>query len=251
MTNATRFRNKTIIITGASSGIGKETAYLLSRQGAKLILIARNEEKLNDVCLNLTGFDHVYYKYDLKEIDGIESLIKKIVATNGKIDGFVHSAGISELRPLQMSNYNFIHNMMLVNFYSFIEFVRCLTKKGCYNENMSIVVMSSIAAIKGFKGQIVYSATKSALNGAVRSISKEIAEKKIRINSINAGFVKTDMYENYLHKTGKSENDERFANYILGLANPLDIANSIAFLLSYESRIITGTNMVVDSGYST
>lgn len=251
MNNMMNFKDKTIIITGASSGIGKETASLLSKLGAKMILIARNEGKLNDICLNLEGTGHIWYKYDLREIGGIEELIKTVVSENGKIDGCVYSAGISEMRPLKMTNYDFIHNMMLVNFYSFIELVRCLSRKNNYNENMSIVVMSSVAALMGHKGQVAYSATKAALDGAIRSISKEIAEKKMRINSINAGFVKTDMYKSYLCKTGKSENDPRFSNYILGLADPLDIANSIAFLLSNESRMITGTSMLVDSGYST
>lgn len=239
---------KTVLVTGASDGIGKTTALLISKLGAKVVMVARNEEKLKNVFNILEGSGHSWYNYDLKEIDGIGKFIKKLVDENGPFDGFVHSAGISRMRPLKMTNYTFLHDMMLINFYSFIEVIRCLTRKGNYQQGLSIVGMSSAAGIRGNKSQIAYSASKAAMDGAIRSMSKELGDKGIRINSIVAGFIKTDMYQNYKLITGKDDSDPRFDKYCLGIGEPIDVANAIAFLLSDSSRIITGTGLVVDSG---
>lgn len=241
-------QGKNILITGASDGIGKATAILASKFGAKVIMIARDEEKLQKVMDKTEGNNHSWYSYDLKKIDGIEGLIQEIVTMNGALDGFVHCAGISATRPLKMTKYDFLHDMMLINFYSFFELCRCISKKGNYNKDMSIVGMSSISGIRGFKGKTAYSATKAALDGAIRSMAKELSEKKIRINSIVASMIKTKMYEGYKNKTGKNLGDSRFSIYSLGIGEPVDIANAIIYLLSDCSRIITGTGWVIDSG---
>lgn len=251
MINPMSLKGKTILITGASDGIGKATSILASQLGAKIILVARNEEKLESVKTSLEGEGHKWYSYDLKNVEGIEALIKTIVSDNGKLDGFVHCAGISKMRPLKMTNYEFLKDIMTINFYSFIELARCITNRGNYNEGMSVVSMSSAAAIKGNKSQIAYSSSKAAIDGAIRAMSKELSDKKIRINSIIAGFVKTDMYEKYKIIAGKEDGDSRFDIYCLGVAEPIDIANAITFLLSDASRIITGTGLVVDSGATT
>lgn len=248
MINPMELSGKTVLITGASDGIGKATTLLLSQLGAKVIMIARNEEKLQSISEILGVQNHVWYSYDLRNIDGIEDLVKRIVADHGALDGFVHCAGVAFMRPLLMSNYLFIHDMMLVNFYCFIELVRCLSKKNFFNPNgMSIIAMSSIASVQGDKSKTAYCATKAALEGAIRAMAKELCNKKIRINSIRACFVKTEMFESYKEKTGKTEEDLRFG-YCLGLGEPIDIANAIAYLLSDCSRIITGTSFVIDSG---
>lgn len=251
MINPLDLQGKTILITGASDGIGKATSLLTSQLGAKVIMVARSEEKLKSVFSMLEGEGHRWYSFDLKNIEGIEQFIKKLVEENGAFDGFVHCAGISKMRPLKMTYYNFLHDMMLINFYSFIEIVRCISKKGNYNKGMSIVGMSSGASIKGDKSKTAYCASKAALDGAIRAMAKELGEKEIRINSIIAGFIKTDMFERYKERTGKDENDIQFDKYCLGLGEPVDVANAIAFLLSDCSRIITGTGLVVDSGATT
>lgn len=248
MVNPMDLTNKKIIVTGASSGIGKETSILLSKLGAQVLMIARREDKLKETLDKLEGINHRYYCFDLKKIESIEALINKIVKDNGPIDGLVYSAGISNMRPLKMTNYEFLHDMMLINFYSFIEIIRCVTKRDNYNRGMSIVSMSSISGIRGYKSKTAYSATKAALDGAIRSMAKELAEKRIRINSIVAGSIKTEMFERFLEKTGINEDDTQFNKYCLGLGESTDVANAIAFLLSDASKIITGTGLVVDSG---
>jgi len=247
MINPLNLNGKTIMITGASDGIGKSTAILASQLGAKVIMVARSEEKLQNAINELEGNNHSWYSYNLKEIKGIEKFVKEIVHTNGALDGLVHCAGVSDTRPLKMTNYDFLHDMMLINFYSFIELCRCISKKGNYRRNMSVIVMSSISGIRGFKGKIAYSATKAALDGSIRSMSKELGCKGIRINSIIAGFIKTDMFERYLERIDKKD-DIEFKEYSLGIGEPLDVANAIVYLLSDCSRIITGTGWVIDSG---
>jgi len=248
MNNPMNLSGKTILITGASDGIGKATAILASQLGASIVMVARSEEKLEHAMNELEGNNHSWYSYNLKEIEGIEKFVKRIIDANGPLNGFVHCAGISGMRPLKMTNYIFLQDMMLINFYSFVEICRCISKKGNYQEGMSIVGMSSVAGIKGFKGQIAYSATKAAMDGAIRSMSKELADKKIRINSVIACMIKTNMYERYKNQTGKDLDDIRFSIYSLGIGDPLDIANAITYLLSDCSRIITGTGWVIDSG---
>lgn len=248
MINPMDLTGKTILITGASDGIGKATAMLVSQLGSKVVMVARSEEKLNEVMNLLEGEGHKSYSYDLKEIDGIEGLVKEIVADSGKLDGFVHCAGVSTMRPLKMTHYEFLHDMMLINFYSFVEISRYASKKGNFNEGMSIVGMSSGASIKGDKSKTAYCSSKAAMDGAIRPMAKELGMKNIRINSIQAGFIKTEMFERFKERTGKDENDSQFDKYCLGLGEPIDVANAIAFLLSDASRIITGTGLVVDSG---
>ncbi|MFT4326881.1 MAG: SDR family NAD(P)-dependent oxidoreductase [Candidatus Woesearchaeota archaeon] len=251
MINPMTLEGKTILITGASDGIGKETALLASKLGAKIILVARSEEKLRNTMDTLEGKGHRWYSFDLKEIDKIESLIKNVVTENGALDGFVHCAGISTMRPLKNTNHDFLQEMMLINFYSFVELTRLITKKGNYNKGMSIVAMSSIGGIRGDKSKTAYSSSKAALDGAIRSMSKELGAKNIRVNSIVSGIIKTDMFKRFMEKTGKDEFDSQFDKYILGLGVTEDVANAIAFLLSDASRIITGTGLVIDSGATT
>ena len=142
MVNPMDLSGKTVLITGASDGIGKATAILLSQLGARIVMIARNRDKLQAVLEELEGKAHKWYSYDLKGIEGIEGLVKTIVNDNGPLDGFVHSAGIASMRPLKMTTYDFLHDMMLINFYSFIELIRCLSKKRNFRDGMSIVGMS-------------------------------------------------------------------------------------------------------------
>lgn len=250
MINLMDLSDKIILITGASSGIGKETAILLSKLGAKTILVGRSTDKLDETYSQLEGSGHKSYGFDLKNIGNIDSFIKKIIDENGRLDGFVHSAGVSAMRPLKMTNYNFLHDMMLINFYSFIELTRCITLKTNFNENLSIVAMSSISGIQGFKSKTAYSASKAAIDGAIRSLAKELAVKKIRINSIIAGFVKTEMFDRFNERTSFSESEIEFSKYILGLPYPSDIAKSICFLLSKNSMFITGNSIKIDSGYT-
>ena len=157
-------KDKRILVTGASSGIGRETSILLSKLGAKAILAARNEERLKQTMNALEGDGHACYCFDFKEISKIEELMQSIVGDGGKLDGFAHCAGIVSAIPLQLSVFEAIHEIMLVNFYSFVELARIFAKKKINNNGGNIVVLSSVASLSGTKALTAYSASKAALN---------------------------------------------------------------------------------------
>ena len=249
MINPMDLTGKHILITGASSGIGKATSIHLSKLGAKLTLIARNEEKLGDTLKLLEGKGHAIYSIDLKEIILIESLLNKIVDSNGPIDGLVHCAGIATMRPLSMTKPDFLHDMMLINYYSFVELIRCASKKNKHREGASFIGMSSVASQYGDKSKIAYCSSKAAMDSAVRCMAKELAYKNIRVNTIVAGFIRTDMYDAYIETAGEEAVVSNISDQYLGMGDTIDIANAMAYLLSDASKFITGTGFVVDGGF--
>ena len=252
MKNIIDLSGKTILITGASSGIGAETAVLCSQVGAKIILVARREEKLREITRQLESSGHTYYPFDLGNVDEIEGFIKRIIDENGPLDGFVHSAGIPGTRPLKLFKPKAMREIMDINFGSFVEIVRCITKKKAFRSGMSIIGVSSAASIKGGTGNTGYSASKAAMNAAVRCIAKELSREGIRANTISPGVIDTDIYQKTLDNGGDSmDNQLKLYRQYLGLGKPVDVANMIAFLLSDASRMITGTNVVIDGGMLT
>lgn len=240
---------KTILVTGASSGIGKETSIQLSKLGAKLAIIARNEDNLKKTLALLEGLGHAYYSFDLTEINSIESLINTIVSEQGAFSGFVHCAGIGKARPLSLLKSNDMLDIMSINLFSFIELTRCITKKKSFTQGGSIVGISSISSIKGYKSKIGYNASKASMDSAIRCMALELSNKKIRVNSVMPGWVATEMFDRYLDRSANSiEENENINRQILGLIDPLEVANVVAFLLSDATKTITGTSILIDGG---
>lgn len=243
------FSNKKFLVSGAG-GIGAETAKLLNSCGASIILLDISEDNLNSVIVSLEKGDNKAYICDFSNIDGIEQVIKQIVTENGPVDGFVHCVGIGSVRPLKMSKYDFMLKVMNINFFSFVEIVRCLSSKGRYNtKGMNVVGVSALGAFLGNSTKTAYCASKGAMNAAVRCMAKELAHKKIRVNTVAPGVTDTPMAraaEDY----GSDSEEHRMilARQYMGVCQPLDIANTIAFLLSDMSRMITGNCIAVDGG---
>ena len=235
------------MVTGASAGIGQETAILLSNLGAKLVLIATNEERLQNTMNMLVGNGHKYFCYDLADLENIENKVNEIVSICGKFDGFVNCVGIRSRRPLSLLSIKEIRNVMDVNFGSFIEMTRCITKKANFNEGLSIVGVSSIASQAGGVSVTAYAASKAAVEAAVRCLSKELANKKIRLNTVVPSQINTPEYANLLQMSGGVDNV--LGRQYLGLGDPSDVANAIAFLLCPASKFITGISLPVDGGY--
>ena len=241
-------KDKNIIVTGASSGIGKNVSKVLGEMGANVILVSRNESKLRCICNEIKGNCKIH-PFDLKRIDEISSLFKTIVQENGKLDGLVYSAGIGGARPLSLLSKKNIEDMFDINFYAFVEMVKHFSKKGNYNDYASVVAMSSIASIMGDKGKISYCASKAALDAAVRCMAKELAVKLIRVNTVRASWVKTDLYENYMENWSDNLISKSFVDrHYFGILEPSDISSMICFLLSDYSTKITGTSVLIDSG---
>jgi len=243
------FTGRRIFITGASSGIGKETAIQLSKYGAKIILLALYENELREAITRLEGTGHHYYEYDLNNIEGIDRLMKEIRSEHGAFDGFVHCAGIGAVRPLNLSKYHFMLKVMNINFFSFVEIIRCLTKKNAYNPGMNIVGVSAVGAFQGNSTKTAYCSSKAAMNSATRCLAKELASKKIRVNTVAPGITKTAMFDE-LTKMDINSDEYRaiIQRQYLGICQPVDIANTIVFLLSDMSGMITGSCIGVDGG---
>lgn len=244
------FRGKKIIVAGASSGIGQKTAIRLSELGAKTILIARREELLAETMEMLSGEEHTYYSADLSVTGDIEELVKLIVSEQGKIDGLVYCAGISKGRPLMQCRPETVGEVFNTNFFGFLETVRQVCRKGRFNEGMRIVGISSIASMRGSKSQTMYSASKAAMDGAVRCIAKEVADKGICINTVAPGMTRTKMWDSFLERYGEESNSVRdmMHDQYLGLIETDDVADAIVFLLSQRARMITGTTLPLGGG---
>lgn len=236
-----------VLITGASSGIGREAAVLLSHH-YNLIINGRNDERLNEtlmLCENSNN--HLIWLYDLGEISNIEGELSKFMMEKGiYITHFVHSAGYMKAVPLKMVSVDNMHQVFNTNIISAALIVKVLTKKKINGNFLkSVVFISSNISNFGAKAFSIYAASKSGLDGLMRCLAVELAPN-VRVNSVLPGGVRTAMTE---HMYQDNELIERMAtSYPLGLGNTKDIASAVAFLLSEESRWITGQQLTVDGG---
>lgn len=237
---------KTILITGAASGIGQATAIMASKVGAKIVLLDVSKEGLESTMEKLEGQGHSMYVADLSLNDSIAPLIKEIVEMHGLINGLVHCAGISSRKPLNVLTKEGFSKVMDINFYSFVELVRQACKKKHFADGGSVVVMSSISSIRGYKAKTEYCVSKAAVDAFVRCMAAELADRKIRVNSVMAAEVLTPMAIK-ARETNAAVGATNFESP-LGPSEPYEVANTIAFLLSDATRTITGTSLLIDGG---
>lgn len=237
---------KHIVVTGASSGIGRATCIQASKLGARISLIARNEDRLKETISLMEGDEHSYYVFDLNEIEGIDGLIARIVQDAGAIDGLVHCAGLGLNRPLKLAKPDFVEKMTIIHYFAFVELMRAASSRKRSNDGASYIGISSVAAVHGNKTQGIYSASKGAMNAVVHPFAKELAPRRIRVNTIAFGMVETEMYKGFLESGGN--NDELLREQYLGII-PVEIAgNTICFLLSDAGKYITGGTLNYDAG---
>lgn len=246
--------DKLIIVAGASSGIGAETAIKLNSLGARVVIIARRKDKLKEIDDRMDDSSrHGYYDFDVSNIEGIDSLIGTIVKEYGKIQGFVYAAGRGDTVPLRQLSYQKQLDVFNVNYFPFAEFVRQISKKERYEKGLSIVAISSVASMLGNRAHTVYAASKAAINAAVRCMAKELAPKGIRVSAVAPSWIHTRLADEYIEMNGKESDtvDNMLDRQYLGMGEPLDVANAITFLLSSEARFITGVTVPVDGGSTT
>lgn len=238
--------SKTILVTGASAGIGRSIAINCASQGAVLLLTGRSISGLNETLLLLEGNNHSVFQADLSSIEDIERLVNHLPI----LDGVVCNAGIASPKLLQFYEKNEIDNMINVNAISSINLLRLLTIQRKISKKASVVFISSINGNKcTYIGSTIYAASKSMISGFMKALALELAPKKIRINSIEAGMIKTDLLKNSAISSDDLEID--MAKYPLKrYGTPQDVANLTLFLLSDESEWMTGSNVVLDGGYT-
>lgn len=250
--NPFSLENKVIIVTGASSGIGAQCAIDCSRMGAKVVLVARNEERLQHTLSQMDGEGHLLLPFDLSVSYGLKEAIKGVVEKVGKINGVVNCAGISSVTPLKLVTDELLDQFFHTNVYSAINLSREVTRIGNYDKEggCSIIFFASIMGICGDKCKTVYSATKGALISAARSMACELAKNKIRVNVVSPGAIETPINAKLPHMADPELRKELEEKHLLGLGECADVSNACIYLLSDASRWITGQNLVVDGGYS-
>ena len=235
---------KYIMITGASSGIGEETARLLARQeDVTTILVARNEEKLKKL-VNEFGGETKYLVYDLTDVWHIESCFIKCREWGIKLDGLIHCAGIGENMPIRLIQTEHIKKMYQIHPMAFIELGKYFSKRKYSNDGSSIVVMSSMAAYEMEKGMAAYASSKAAVNTVVKVMAKEMADRRIRVNGVAPAFVATPMIKEDMDMWEKEGNSpQKF-----GVIPPKQVAGLIGFLMSEQAAYITGEIISISAG---
>jgi NAD(P)-dependent dehydrogenase (short-subunit alcohol dehydrogenase family) len=241
--------NKCIVITGASSGIGRACAILLSTFNVRIVLIARNQARLDDTVSLLKGKGHLSYSFDLSKVEDISDFTKKHFKEL-KIDGIIHAAGISPTLPFSFSNYKKLNETLQVNVLASFELTRMLLKFNTNKNLQSIVFIASVVASVGSKGKSMYAISKGALVSGMKSLAIELANQNIRINTISPGVVNTPLTQNSEYRKNDVAMNEVLNQHPLGLGEPLDIAKAALFLLSDQSRWVTGIDLKIDGGYT-
>ena len=251
--NPFSLENKVIIVTGASSGIGAQCAIDCSKMGAKVVLVARNEERLkNTLELCEDPSRHMILPFDLSTSEGLKETIKEVVAKMGKISGVVNCAGMSSVTPLKMVTEELLDRFFHTNVYSAINLSKEVTRIGNYDKECgcSIIFLASIMGICGEKCKTMYSATKGALISAARSMACELAKNKIRVNVVSPGAIETPINAKLPHMADPELRKELEGKHLLGLGECSDISNTCIYLLSDASKWVTGQNFIIDGGYS-
>lgn len=238
-------QNKTILVTGASSGIGKETAIQLSKRGASVIISARNNEKLNMTLSAMQGNSHKTISADLTLADDIQKLSKLIPL----LDGWVHCTGKVLPVPVKFIKEKHIEDVFSVNFNSAVKLSAAILEQKKLKNGASIVFISSVSTLHSYFGGGLYIASKAALEGFAKTLALELLPKKIRVNVLQPALVRTDIYTSTVEAAINDEEMKKHeSRYPLGIGEPEDIANAISFFISDESKWITGTCLKMDGG---
>jgi NAD(P)-dependent dehydrogenase (short-subunit alcohol dehydrogenase family) len=245
------FAGRWVLLAGASSGIGRAIAIELARHGARLLLTGRNDEQLRVTQAQLPEHSSRIVVQDLREIDALSGLVRDHAREHGRIYGLCYSSGVVETRPLASFNAGGFRGMVDVNVTAALELARGVCRRDVMTEEGgALVFITSIYGTVGMPGQIAYSATKGALQSAARSMAIELGRRKIRVNTLSPGLVHTPMTEKAFSLLSKEQIQEIESNHPLGVGTPSDVAHAAAFLLAPQTTWITGTDLVIDGGYT-
>lgn len=244
--NPFSIEGKRILITGATSGIGRATAIECAKMGARVIAVGRNQERLDSLMQEIAGDGHHPYAADLTDETQVQALTEALPP----IDGIACCAGIANMTPFAFVSREEIERVFRVNCFAPVLLVNKMLKAKKIGKGSSVVFVSSVDGPKTVHaGNSVYSGSKSALAGMARNMAIDLASKKIRVNCVLPGTTDTPMIrtenvtEEMLAEHAKQFPMKRFAQ-------PEEIANSIIFLLSDAASYITGTELTVDGGNS-
>jgi len=243
MYNPFSLEGKTILVTGASSGIGRATAVECSKLGASVVITGRNEKRLNETFKSLEGGGHLKIVADLTKQDDIDSLVSQI----DQLDGLVNNAGVGRNKPVGFIKMEDLDYVYQANVFSGILLTKALLKKKKINRGGSIVFTSSISSRLNSPGIAMYASSKAAITSYMRSCAVELGEKQIRSNAVLPGMVETNLITRGDY-TEEDMNRDREFYALKRYGKPHEIAYAIIYLLSDASSWVTGTSLVVDGG---
>lgn len=251
MNNPFSLEGKIVLVTGASSGIGAQCAIDCAEAGAKVVLVARNEERLQNTRSQMRGENHLIVSEDLSVVNNIPKLVQKIVSQVGPINGVVNCAGISSVTPLKLVKEDSLDNIIRTNIYSAYFLTKEVSRMGNYiKTGVSVIFLSSVMGIKGENAKSMYSLTKGALISTARSLAIELAPKRIRVNCISPGVIETPINSTQPYMADPDKRSMLESKHPLGLGKTTDISYACIYLLSDAAKWITGQNLVIDGGYT-
>jgi NAD(P)-dependent dehydrogenase (short-subunit alcohol dehydrogenase family) len=243
---------KNILITGASSGIGRATAIQCAEMGARVILLGRDHDRLENTLSGMANAsEHLIYSVDLTDYDAVHEIVKDSVQKVGRISGVVHSAGISTTLPIKLLTPEKLDKFFRTNVHGAINLTKLVTRLAVMAEGGgSIVFISSVMGAVGEAGKTLYSLTKGALHAGAKSLAIELASRKIRVNCIAPGVVESPMSNNAVYSQDEQLLEKIRSLHPLGFGKAEDVAYASVYLLSDAARWITGTTLFIDGGYT-
>ena len=240
-----------ILITGAASGIGRATSILISRLGGSILGVDQNAEGLQQLLEDLSGTGHRQHVCDLRDLESISKWMTNEAQQSGRFHGLVHAAGLPCIMPLRTLKPENYRDIFTINTEAALALAQTFQSRKVHEETGgAIVFISSVMALVGSPTVTGYSMSKAALIGMAKSMALELAPKRIRVNCVAPGFVRTPM-QNQVAKFWDQEQEDRITQlHPLGWGEPEDIANAITFLLADTGKWITGSVLTVDGGYT-
>ena len=246
----TAFDDRWIVVSGASSGIGRAIAVALARHGARVVLLGRRLERLQETAALCGPPDRSeVLAIDLARLEEIGPAIAGVVARTGRLYGLCHCAGTVQTLPLAALKPERIRAMFDINVLAGTELLRALSRREVLDEQGGAALwIASVYAHVGAPGQIGYAATKGAILAAVRSMALELAPRRLRVNSLSPGFVHTEMTQSA--KLNEAQWERLLAMHPLGAGQPEDVARAAVFMMDQQNRWLTGADLILDGGYT-